>query len=71
MKIKAMSSEAKASAYIIGCLPFVVGFFIYLLNPDYIGKLFTDPRGNMMLAAGGLSFLIGTTVMYKMVKFEI
>jgi len=71
MKIKAMSSEAKASAYIIGCLPFVVGFFIYLVNNEYILKLFTDPRGNMLLGVGACSFLIGTTVMYKMVKFEI
>ncbi len=71
LKVKAMSSEAKASAYIIGCLPFVVGFFIYLVNNDYILKLFQDPRGQMMLGVGGVSFLIGSTVMYKMVKFEI
>lgn len=71
MKIKSMSSEAKASAYIIGCLPFVVGFFIYLVNNEYVMKLFIDPRGNILLAIGGLSFLVGTTVMYKMVKFEI
>jgi tight adherence protein B len=71
LKIKAMSSEAKASAYIIGCLPFVVGFFLYLINADYIMKLFIDPRGNVLLALGGVSFLVGGTVMYKMVKFEI
>lgn len=71
MKIKAMSSEAKASTYIIGSLPFVVGFFIYLVNTDYIMKLFTDSRGHVMLGAGGLSFVIGISIMYKMVKFEI
>jgi tight adherence protein B len=71
MKIKAMSSEAKASAYIIGSLPFVVGFFIYVVNESYVMKLFTDERGNVMLGLGGLMFLIGGVVMYKMVKFEI
>ncbi len=71
LKVKAMSSEAKASAYIIGSLPFVVGTLIYLMNPDYISTLFTDPRGNMMLALGGLMFLVGGAIMYKMVKFEI
>ena len=71
LKIKAMSSEAKASAYIIGCLPFVVGFMIYLVNPEYISKLFTDPRGHMMLGVGAVMFMIGGGVMYKMVKFEI
>jgi len=71
LKIKAMSSEAKASAYIIGSLPFVVGFFIYLVNRSYVMKLFLDERGNVMLGIGGLMFLIGGVVMYKMVKFEI
>ncbi len=71
MKIKAMSSEAKASAYIIGALPFVVGFFLYLINPDYVSKLFTDPRGNVLLGLGMTSYVIGSTIMYKMVKFEI
>ncbi len=71
LKIKAMSSEAKASAYIIGCLPFVVGFFLYLVNADYVSKLFIDPRGNVLLAIGMTSFIVGITVMVKMVKFEI
>lgn len=71
LKIKAMSSEAKASAYIIGSLPFVVGFFIYLVNRSYVMKLFLDERGNVMLGIGGLMFLVGGVVMYKMVKFEI
>jgi len=71
LKVKAMSSEAKASAYIIGSLPFVVGTLIYVMNPSYIATLFTDPRGNMMLALGGLMFLTGGAIMYKMVKFEI
>lgn len=71
LKIKAMSSEAKASAYIIGCLPFVVGLFLYLLNPEYIMTLFTDVRGNIMIGVGLTSYTIGTTIMYKMVKFEI
>ena len=35
-KIKAVSSEAKASAGIIGALPFVVGVLVYLTSPDYI-----------------------------------
>lgn len=71
LKIKAMSSEAKASAYIIGCLPFVVGFMIYLVNPEYIMKLFTDPRGHFMLGIGAAMFMVGGGVMFKMVKFEI
>ncbi len=44
LKIRAMSSESKASAYIVGALPFIVFIMIYLINPDYIGGFFTDDR---------------------------
>ncbi|MDJ0944305.1 MAG: type II secretion system F family protein [Kiloniellales bacterium] len=71
LKIKALSSEAKASAMIIGVLPFVMGGMIYLVNPNYIMKLFIDPRGHMLLGIGLCSFVVGIGVMIKMVKFEI
>lgn len=71
LKVKAMSSEARASAMIIGSLPFLTGAVIYWVNPDYMSKLFTDPRGWLMLAAGACSMLMGVAVMAKMVRFEI
>ena len=71
LKIKALSSEAKASAYIIGSLPFIMSVLIFLVNPDYIMDLVEDPRGLAMVGVGLASFGIGASVMYKMVKFEI
>ena len=71
LKIKAMSSEARASAYILGSLPFIMFGIIFLLNPGYETELFTDPRGRVMLGAGLLTMLMGIVVMAKMVKFEI
>lgn len=71
LKIKAMSSEARASAMIIGSLPFVISVVIYLIDPDYILKLFIDPRGWMLLAAGLTSLGLGLGIMAKMVRFEI
>src|SRR3546814_521856 len=44
LKIRAMSSESKASAYIIGCLPFVVFTLVWFINPTYMGGFFTDDR---------------------------
>jgi len=71
LKIKALASEPKASAYIIGSLPFIMFALIYVMSPDYAMKLFQDPRGWMMVAGGSVSFLIGIGVMIKMVRFEI
>ena len=71
LKIKALSSEARFSAYLIGALPFIMGGILYLMNPGYIGKLFTEPAGITMLAVGGTWLTIGFGVMAKMVRFEI
>lgn len=71
MKIKAMSSEARASAMIIGALPFVMALIIYFVNRDYIMILFTDPRGYLLLAMGGASMLTGILVISKMIRFDI
>jgi tight adherence protein B len=71
LKVKAMSSEARASAMIIGSLPFLTGAVISWVNPDYMAKLFTDPRGWVMLGVGACSMLLGVAVMAKMVRFEI
>jgi len=71
LKIKAMSSEARASAMIIGALPFVMAGIISFVNPGYINTLFTDPRGWVLIGIGLTSMVIGLGVMAKMVRFEI
>ncbi|WP_374589501.1 type II secretion system F family protein [Novosphingobium sp.] len=71
LKIKAMSSESKASAYIVGALPFIVFTMVYWVNPDYLGGFFTDDR-LIAVGLGGLVWMsIGGFVMAKMVSFEI
>ena len=70
-KIKAMSSEAKASAMILGSLPFLMFGIMMVINPGYVGQLFTDPRGMLMVGFGFLCLTIGVAVMAKMVRFEI
>lgn len=71
LKIKAVSSEARASAYIIGSLPFAVAAAIYVFNRDYVMMLFTDPRGMIMVACGLTSIAVGAAVMMKLVRFDI
>jgi tight adherence protein B len=71
LKIRAMSSESKASAYIVGSLPFVVFSLVWMINPGYMGKFFTDER-LMVAGLGGLIWMgIGGFIMAKMVNFEI
>jgi tight adherence protein B len=69
-KIKAMSSEAKASAMIIGSLPPGVMALVYLTTPQYISLLFTEPAGNIMLIGCVVWMAIGVFVMKRMVSFK-
>ncbi|MEZ5832694.1 MAG: type II secretion system F family protein [Dongiaceae bacterium] len=70
-KIKALSSEAKASAGIIGSLPFAVAGILSFIAPDYVSLLVTTNAGNWCLVIGAGMMTFGTLVMRKMINFEI
>jgi len=71
LKIKAMSSESKASAYIIGALPFIVFGLIWFINGSYMQNFFVDER-LILTGLGGLVWMgIGAFIMRQMINFEI
>lgn len=71
LKIRAMSSEAKASAYIVGALPFFVFGLVWTMNPGYLAGFFYDER-LIITGIGGLIWMgIGAGIMAKMISFEI
>ncbi|MBO0750332.1 MAG: type II secretion system F family protein, partial [Porphyrobacter sp.] len=71
LKIKAMSSESKASAYIVGSLPFIVFGLIWFVNAKYLANFFIDER-LIVTGLGGMVWMaIGAFIMAKMVSFEI
>jgi tight adherence protein B len=69
-KIKAMSTEAKASAAIIGSLPIAVMGIVYITSPDYITLLWTERLGQLMLAGSAVWMFMGIMVMRKMINFD-
>ena len=71
LKVKALSSEAKASAIIIGSLPFIMFAILNVVSASYVQTLFTDPRGTVLVGIGLGFMVVGIGVMMKMVKFEI
>lgn len=70
-KIKALSSEAKSSAAIIGALPVLMMGMVYLTTPVYIMPLFTERLGNIMLGGAAAWMFLGVLVMRKMIAFKI
>ena len=69
-KIKALSSEATASAFIIGTLPPAVVTLISVTTPAYMAVMFSDPRGHMMLLGGAIWMSLGIYVMRNMINFK-
>ncbi len=70
-KVTAMSSEAKASAAIIGSLPFILSGALAVLQPHIISLLFTTSVGNLWIGIGIVMMLIGMFVMRQMINFDI
>ena len=71
LKIRALTSEARSSALIIGILPFLVIGALLIFNPDYILVLFQTDQGINLASAAAVSMVIGFLVMGKMVRFPI
>ncbi|MFZ5617381.1 MAG: type II secretion system F family protein [Pseudomonadota bacterium] len=70
-KIRALSSEAKASAMIIGALPFLVMGAVKISSPDYLEPLFTTKTGNFILLGAGCWMSMGIYVMKSMMKIKV
>lgn len=69
-KVAAMSSEAKASAGIIGSLPIIVAIMVSLVSPEYLQPLISTPLGQVWLGVAAIMMCLGVFVMNRMVQFE-
>lgn len=69
-KVQALSAEAKASAAVLGALPFIVMLMVYLTTPNYISLLWTTKTGPFLLTCAGVWMTIGVLVMKKMINFK-
>jgi tight adherence protein B len=69
-KIKALSSEAKASAMIIGALPICVMVMVYMTTPAYIMSLFTSDLGHLILLIAAGLMGAGIYIMRSMINFN-
>lgn len=69
-KIQAMSAEAKASAWIIGSLPLIVGTLVFIVSPEYISQLWTRSVGHILIAVGLFWMGCGIMTMRRMINFD-
>ncbi|WP_323990949.1 type II secretion system F family protein [Nguyenibacter sp. L1] len=64
----ALASEARASATVLGILPVALGLILWVTNPSYIGTLFTDPAGHVLLGFAAVSLGMGILVMRTIIR---
>lgn len=69
-KALALSSEATASAAIIGSLPILVCGALALVSWEYMSVLFSTDTGNFFIGGGLAWMAVGVTVMYNMINFK-
>jgi tight adherence protein B len=70
-KVRAMSSETRATTAILGGLPLVVIGLLMLTSPTYLTPLFHDVRGYILDGVAATMLVLGITIMNRMARFEI
>ena len=71
LKIRAFTSEARATMMIMAGLPFLVGGGLFLISPEYIGPLLTTSTGQMVAGAAGCSMALGMFIMNKIATIKV
>jgi tight adherence protein B len=70
-KIRTLSSEGRASAWILGSLPFVLAGILMLANPGYISILWTTSQGQNLMVIGCVLLFVGLVVLNRLVKIKV
>ena len=69
--VAALTAEGKMSAIVLGALPILLGFAMYVMNPEYIGTLFEDSLGRILLVSSVVAALAGFAWMKKIINIDI
>lgn len=70
-QIRAMTAQQRFSGYVVSLLPFILGIAMFVINPNYIGRMFSEPCGIMMLITGGIMIVAGYVVIRQITNIEV
>jgi tight adherence protein B len=70
-RVRALAAEGKLSAIILFALPFFIALALSVMNPKYLGMLFTDPIGRGMLGVAAVIMAIGAMIIKKMIHIKV
>jgi tight adherence protein B len=70
-QIRAMTAQQKASGTLVSILPVAVSLFLFVMNPKYLGNLFEDVCGWVMLGVSGVMIIAGYLIIQRIVDIEV
>jgi tight adherence protein B len=70
-EIRVLTAQQMISGYILVGLPIILGMALYLLNREYIARMFSDPCGWIMLGVAALMLVSGFLIVRRIVDIEV
>ena len=70
-RVRVLAAEGKLSAVTLIALPFLMAFYMLIVNPDYLKLLFVDHIGRVMVVSAICMMILGSLVMKKMVAIKV
>jgi len=70
-EVRVRTAQGRLTAGILIALPIFMMLILSVLNPKYIGVLFTDPKGPVVLIIAAVMQLIGSAILWKIIHFEV
>jgi tight adherence protein B len=70
-QIKVLTAEGRLSGWVLGALPFAIALYMYAVNPTYIGQLFDNTLGLIMVIVALLLMAAGILWMRKIVDIDV
>ncbi|MDX9831902.1 MAG: type II secretion system F family protein [Anaerolineae bacterium] len=70
-EVRVLTAQQMISGYVLTGLPIILGIVLYMINQDYIGQMFTDPCGWIMLGTAALMVALGFLIIRKIVNIEV
>ena len=70
-QIRVLTAEGRLSAWVLTLMPIAIGGYMFIVNPEYIGLLFTTKMGLIMLIGAGILLVAGILWMRKIVNIDV
>jgi tight adherence protein B len=70
-EIRVLTAQQMISGYILTALPIVLGLVLYLINKQYMARMFSDPCGWIMIGVSVVMIGIGFVIIRKIVNIEV